>query len=131
MAKPQIKSAAEQAAIVIFFIFAALALMMYLGKMPAILALPVLAVSLTIAAGTPYYLAQYPADMNYLLRLVHSISDSVSLAFSTVIGDGIGHPLRQVETHRLVLVVVRIAGAITKGVGDLRQAAEIRGQERG
>ena len=58
---------------VLLLVFALLAFLMYLGKIPALLALPVLAFLLTFIAGVPFYFNQYPAEMSFILKFGKSI----------------------------------------------------------
>jgi len=115
--------------LLILAVFVALAVMMYLGKMPAILALPVLAIALTLAAGTPFYFAASSADLSFLNRLSGALSDSMQLAFGVVVADGIG----RLQVAIFTVMIGGVFGYFLKlsGVGEslVRKVAELAGDK--
>jgi len=114
---------------VLLLVFALLAFLMYLGKIPALLALPVLAFLLTFIAGVPFYFNQYPAEMSFILKFGKSILDSQHLVSSTVISDGIP----RLHVAILTVMIGGIFGYFLKAAGIseslVRKVAELAGDK--
>lgn len=110
-------------------VFIVLAVLMYLGKMPALLALPVLAILLTLVAGVPYYYAQSAADASWWSRLWVAISGAMHLAFGTVVQQGIP----RLSTAIFTIMLGGVFGQYLKlsGVGEslVRKVAELAGDK--
>ncbi|MFA5927824.1 MAG: citrate transporter [Candidatus Margulisiibacteriota bacterium] len=113
--------------ILLLIIFLALAFLMYLGKIPALLALPVLAILLAFVAGVPFYLQQAGVEGSLLAKLRYAFSEAFKLSFITVVSDGV--PRLQMAIFTVILG--GIFGQLLKitGVGEalVRKAAELAG----
>lgn len=110
-------------------VFLAVAVLMYTGKMPAILALPVLAIVLTMSAGIPWYYSHHAVQAGVWGRLGDAVVASGHLLFYTVINDGV------LRLHNAIATVM-VGGIFafflkTTGVSErlVRKVAELAGDK--
>lgn len=85
--------------LLIIAIFVFLAGLMYAGKLPALLALPLLACCITIVAGIPFYY-QTHENLPLLLKLFSAVSDTNRLLFGRII------PLGILRLHEAIMTVM-------------------------
>ena len=71
--------------ILIFIVFAAV---MYTGKLPVMISLPLLAVAFSVVAGIPYYFHQAASPSSFT-KLKTALVQTQNLVFNVVIADGI------------------------------------------
>lgn len=113
--------------LILVAVFVVLAVLMYLGKMPALLALPILAFALTLVAGVPFYYEKSSPDATCWQRLWEAVSSSMALLFGTVVQQGIG----RLQIAIFTIMLGGIFGQYLKlsGVGEslVRKVAELAG----
>lgn len=112
--------------LILILVFVLMALWMFSGKIPAILALPLLAFLLTVVAGLPYYFFSAP-DGSFMHRLIEAVLNTFSLFSLKVVGEGFP------RLHQAMIAVMLggIFGQLLKltGIGEtlVKKVAELSG----
>ncbi|MBI5631331.1 MAG: hypothetical protein HY921_10670 [Elusimicrobia bacterium] len=112
--------------LLLFGVFLAMAMAMYAGKLPALLALPILAFAVTVVSAFPSLYSQN-ASAELWPRLIHAASESLNLAFTVVAAQGVG----RLQAAIFTVMLGGIFGHFLKGSGAaeslVRKVAELAG----
>lgn len=96
--------------------FLAFAVAMAAGRLPALVALPALAVTVTLVAGLPHDYAAVPADAGAPARLAFALSATLDRLFSQVVTRGVP----RLAPHVFVVLLGAVFGKMLEASGVAR-----------
>ena len=114
-------------ALVLLSIFLLFAYLMYSGRMAAMIALPLFAISLTIFASLPFFMGQAPEELSLLSKLAFSIGKTLEVLSSQVLAKGVKKLSSAIITVILGGLFAQLLRASSTADALLRSVAELAG----
>ncbi|MFA6316248.1 MAG: hypothetical protein WC943_02430 [Elusimicrobiota bacterium] len=112
--------------VALVLVFLAVAFLMYTGKLPALVALPLLALALTFTAGLPHH---WPATTGGAWGAGQACWRTLNLAFVTVVGDGVSRLQGAIFTVMLGGIFAHLIKLTHTAESLVRRVAELAGDE--